>query len=148
MKNLARLLSALLAVLFLTAGALSAQSTRDTAGGRPRSFNLGDRGTIERGQGPAGTGRWKGFVISLSLRDAPLPEVLRVFARLASFNLVLAPGVQGSVTAELKDVPWDQALDAILKTNGLAAEVDGRLWQVAPQGEAGRLETVQHRHDL
>jgi|GEM_PF-4116026 len=132
MKNHARLLSALLAVLFLTAGTLSAQTAGDSAG-RPRSFNLGDRGTIERGQGPAGTGRWKGFVISLSLRDAPLPEVLRVFARLASFNLVLAPGVQGSVTAELKDVPWDQALDAILKTNGLAAEVDGRLWQVAPR---------------
>ncbi|HEX3529890.1 MAG TPA: secretin and TonB N-terminal domain-containing protein [Thermoanaerobaculia bacterium] len=142
-----RALSALLAVLFLSAGSLTAQSAVGSASGHLQSFRLGDRGTIERGQGPAGTGRWKGFTISLSLRDAPLPEVLRVFARLASFNLVLAPGVHGSVTAELKDVPWDQALDAILKTNGLAAEVDGRLWQVAPRGEAGRLETVQHRRD-
>lgn len=133
MKNRTRLLSALLAVLFLAAGTLSAQSAGDSAGKSPRSFHLGDRGTIERGQGPAGTGRWKGFPISLSLRDAPLPEVLRTFARLVGFNLVLAPGVQGSVTAELKDVPWDQALDVILKTNGLAAEVDGRMWWVAPR---------------
>lgn len=132
-KNLARLLSALLAVLFLTAGALSAQSAAGSAGEHPRTVNLGDHGVIERGQGRAGTGRWKGFPISLSLRDAPLPEVLRTFARLVGFNLVLAPGVQGTVTAELKDVPWDQALDVILKTNKLAAEVDGRIWWIAPK---------------
>jgi hypothetical protein len=133
MKNRARLLPALLAVLVLSAGALSAQRAGDSANGHLRSFRLGDRGTIERGQGPAGTGRWKGFPISLSLRDAPLPEVLRTFAVLVGFNLVLAPGVNGSVTAELKDVPWDQALDVILKTNGLAAEIDGRIWWVAPR---------------
>jgi len=132
-KNLARLLSALLAVLFLTAGALSAQSAAGSAGEHPRAFSFGDRGTIERGQGRAGSGRWKGFPISLSLRDAPLPEVLRTFAQLVGFNLVLAPSVQGTVTAELKDVPWDQALDVILKTNRLAAEVDGRIWWIAPR---------------
>jgi len=133
MKRLARLLPLLLAGLYLTAGQLSAQSTASPADGQPRTFILGDRGTIERGQGPVGTGRWKGFPISLSLRDAPLTEVLRTFAQLVGFNLVIAPGVHGSVTAELKDVPWDQALDVILKTNGLAAEVDGRIWWVAPR---------------
>jgi len=133
MKNLARLLSTLLAILVLTAGPLAAQKPADSAGEHPRAFSLGDRGTIERGQGKIGTGRWKGFPISLSLRDAPLPEVLRVFAQLVGFNLVLAPGVQGTVTAELKDVPWDQALDVILKTNGMAAEIDGKIWWVAPR---------------
>lgn len=133
MKDLTRLLSVLLPVFFLSAGVPSAQAAGDPAGGHPRAFSLGDRGVIERGQGRAGTGRWKGFPISLSLRDAPLPEVLRAFAQIVGFNLVIAPGVQGSVTAELKDVPWDQALDVILKTNGLAAEVDGRIWWVAPR---------------
>jgi len=133
MKNLARLLSMLLAVLFLTAGPLAAQKPGDSAGNHPRAFSLGTSGTIERGPGKGGTGRWKGFPISLSLRDAALPEVLRVFAQLVGFNLVLAPGVQGTVTAELKDVPWDQALDVILKTNGMAAEIDGKIWWIAPR---------------
>ncbi|HXT50927.1 MAG TPA: secretin and TonB N-terminal domain-containing protein, partial [Thermoanaerobaculia bacterium] len=76
--------------------------------------------------------RWHGFPISLSLRDAPLPEVLRSFAKIAGVNLVLAPGISGNVTVELKDVPWDQALWVILKTHGLAAEIDGRIWTVQP----------------
>ncbi len=51
--------------------------------------------------------------------------MLRSFAQLAGFNLVLDPAVRGAVTVELQDVPWEQALEVILKTHGLAAEVDG-----------------------
>jgi hypothetical protein len=76
--------------------------------------------------------RWHGEPITLSLRDAPLPEVLRTFAKVAGVNLILDPKVQGSVTVELQDVPWDQALYVILKTHGMAAEVDGRIWVVTP----------------
>ena len=115
-----------LVALCLAATGLPAQETG--AG----SVSFGAHGLIERGQGAAGQGRWKGFPISLSLRDAPLPEVLRTFARLAHFNLVLDPRVEGSVTVELENVPWDQALYVILKTHGLGAEVDGRLWMIAP----------------
>ena len=84
---------------------------------------------VELGRPPS---RWHGHPISLSLRDAPLPEVLRSFAKIAGVNLVLAPGITGNVTVELQDVPWDQALWVILKTHGLAAEIDGRIWTVAP----------------
>ena len=84
---------------------------------------------VEVGRQPS---RWQGHPISLSLRDAPLPEVLRSFAKIAGVNLVLAPGITGNVTVELKDVPWDQALWVILKTHGLGAEIDGRIWTVAP----------------
>ena len=84
---------------------------------------------VEVGRQPS---RWHGHPISLSLRDAPLPEVLRSFAKIAGVNLVLAPGITGNVTVELQDVPWDQALWVILKTHGLAAEIDGRIWTVAP----------------
>jgi type IV pilus assembly protein PilQ len=68
---------------------------------------------------------WKGDLISLSLKDADLREVLRSFAKLGRFNLVLDPGVQGEVTVELHDVPWDQALSVILEAHGLAAEDAG-----------------------
>jgi hypothetical protein len=102
-------------------------------GVRARTVDVAGRGVIELGTPAAPRGRWKGFPISLSLRDAPLPEVLRSFARLAGFNLVLDPRVQGLVTVELRDVPWDQALHVILKTHGMGAEVDGRVWLVEPR---------------
>jgi type IV pilus assembly protein PilQ len=70
----------------------------------------------------------------LSLKDADLRELLRSFAKLGCFNLVLDPGVQGEVTVELHDVPWDQALSVILKTHGLAAEEAGLFLQ-APRGD-------------
>jgi type IV pilus assembly protein PilQ len=71
---------------------------------------------------------WKGDLISLSLKEADLREVLRSFAKLGRFNLVLDPGIQGKVTVELHDVPWDQALSVILEAHGLAAEdAGGRL---------------------
>lgn len=99
----------------------------------PRSVTLGGHGFVERGHGPAGQGRWTGFPISVSLDKAPLQDVVRTFAKLAGFNLVLDPRVKGSVTVELKDVPWDQALYLILKTHGMGAEVDGRMWVVGPR---------------
>jgi len=95
-------------------------------------LSVGRYGAIELGRPPQTASRWRGFPISLSLRDAPLPEVLRSFARIAGVNLVLAPGVTGTVTVELKDVPWDQALWVILKTQGMGAEIDGTVWSVAP----------------
>ena len=54
-----------------------------------------------------------------------LAEVLRSFACLAGFNLVLDPSVRGRVTVELQDVAWERALEVILQTHGLAVEVDG-----------------------
>ncbi len=83
------------------------------------------------GGGPA-TGAWRpGERISLSLKDADLAEVLRSFARLAGFNLVLHPSVRGEVTVELHDVPWERALEVILQTHGLGVEDDGATWRVA-----------------
>ena len=116
----------LLAVLCLALPAQAAETPTT-------SVTLGGYGVIERGAGPAGQGRWHGFPISVSLHKAPLQDVVRTFAKLAGFNLVLDPRVQGSVTVELKDVPWDQALYLILKTHGMGAEIDGRLWVVTPR---------------
>jgi hypothetical protein len=133
MSSLPRRLPTLLAILCLAATALTAQEAPNRAGEQPRAVAIGGHGLVERGQGSAGEGPWRGFPISLSLREAPLLEVLRAFAQIAGFNLVLDPRVPNEpVTVELKDVPWDQALQVILKTHGLAAEVDGRLWLIEP----------------
>lgn len=129
MEAMNPLLRALLAALCLALPAWGADPP-------PRSIPLEGHGILERSelrQAPAGQGRWQGFPISVSLHKAPLPEVVRAFAKLAGFNLVLDPRVQGEVTVELKDVPWDLALHMILRTHGMAAEVNGRLWRVAPR---------------
>lgn len=76
--------------------------------------------------------RWVGEKIDVSLRDADLVEVLRSFAKIGRFNLVLDSAVKGRVTVELRDVPWDAALMVILRTHGLAAEIDGRIVSVSP----------------
>lgn len=133
MSRLPHLLPVCLAFLCLAVPALSAQEAAGRSGKHSRAIDVGARGVVERSLGPAGQGPWRGFPVSVSLRDAPLPEVLRAFAKLAHFNLVLDPRIpQQGVTVELKDVPWDQALHLILKTHGLTAEVDGQLWLVEP----------------
>ena len=81
---------------------------------------------------PSGSrGAWgPGERISMSFKNADLADVLSSFARMAGFNLVLDPSVSGSVTVELNDVPWEQALETILRSHGLAAEIDGSGWRV------------------
>lgn len=67
-----------------------------------------------------------------SLRDADLVETLRSFAVMSNLNIVIQPGVRGTVTVELRDVPWDQAFEQILKINGLSYEVEGNIMRIAP----------------
>jgi type IV pilus assembly protein PilQ len=72
-----------------------------------------------------------GEPISMSLRDADIKEVLRTFAEISGLNLVIQPDVSGAVTVELKQVPWDQALDQILKINELGYELEGNIMRIA-----------------
>ncbi|MGE0641115.1 MAG: type IV pilus secretin PilQ [Thermoanaerobaculia bacterium] len=74
-----------------------------------------------------------GDPISLSLKDADIKDVLRSFAKISGLNVVLQPGVRGTVTVELESVPWDQALDQILKINNLGYELDGNIMRIAPR---------------
>ena len=80
--------------------------------------------------------RFLGEPISLDLKDADLKDVLRAFAELAKVNIVIDPGVRGSVTIRLHDVPWDQALDVILRVNGLGYILEGNILRI---GEPGKL---------
>lgn len=76
-----------------------------------------------------------GEPINFSLRDADIKEVLRTFAKIAGLNMVIQPGVGGPVTVELDQVPWDQALEIILKTNDLWYELDGNIMRIAPRAK-------------
>ena len=76
--------------------------------------------------------------MSISLKDGDIKDVLRSFAQISGLNIVVQPGVTGTVTVELTDVPWDQALEEILKINGLGYALEGNIMRVAPISGAGR----------
>ncbi|HXG57984.1 MAG TPA: type IV pilus secretin PilQ, partial [Thermoanaerobaculia bacterium] len=71
-----------------------------------------------------------GEPISLNLKDADIKDVLRTFAQLTGLNIAVDPGVSGAVTVDFVDVPWDQALDLILRQNGLAYVLEGNVMRV------------------
>lgn len=76
--------------------------------------------------------QYTGEPLSMRLKDADIKDVLRTFSELTGLNIVVDPGVSGSVTVELHDVPWDQALDLVLKINGLDYILENNVLRVAP----------------
>ncbi len=82
---------------------------------------------------PAPTSRrFNGNPVSLDFQGADLRAVLRTFSEISSLNIVIDPTVMGSVDVALRDVPWDQALDIILRANKLGYIVDGTIVRIAP----------------
>ena len=92
-----------------------------------------------------GAKQYYGAPISMSLKDADITEVLRSLARLSGLNIVIQPGVAGPVTVELESVPWDQALDQILKINQLGMELEGNILRIAPVGRLAQEAEEQQR---
>jgi type IV pilus assembly protein PilQ len=81
---------------------------------------------------PSGGRVFTGHPVSLDFQGADLRAVLRTFAEISGLNLVIDPSVTGSVDVTLRDVPWDQALDLILKANKLGYVIEGTIVRIAP----------------
>ena len=75
--------------------------------------------------------QFTGDPISLTLKDADIKDVLKTFSALTQLNIVIDPEVSGSVTVELRDVPWDQCLDLILRINGLDYLLENNVLRVS-----------------
>jgi type IV pilus assembly protein PilQ len=75
---------------------------------------------------------YTGRRITLDFHDIEIRNLLRLIADVSKKNLVVADGVTGKVTVSLRNVPWDQALDIILKAKGLDKEEMGNVIRVAP----------------
>jgi type IV pilus assembly protein PilQ len=73
---------------------------------------------------------FNGEPLSLNLKDADIKDVLRTFAELTGLNIAIDPGVTGSVTVDFVDVPWDQALDLILRQNNLTFTLEGNVMRI------------------
>jgi type IV pilus secretin PilQ/predicted competence protein len=76
--------------------------------------------------------RFTGHPVSLDFQGADLRAVLRTFSEISGLNVVIDPAINGTVDVSLRDVPWDQALDIILKSNKLGYFIDGTIVRIAP----------------
>lgn len=86
---------------------------------------------------------FSGEPISLDFQDVPVRQVLQIIAQVNGFNLVTTDTVSGNVTISLSGVPWDQALDMILKIKGLDKRLEGNILLIAPSDELAARETQQ-----
>ena len=82
-------------------------------------------------QGVAAGPRYTGEPISVNLKDVDLKDFFRLVHEISGLNVVLDPNVHGTLTIVLDDVPWDQALDIVLKNNDLARELEGNVLRIA-----------------
>ena len=83
---------------------------------------------------------YSGEKLSLNFQDIEIRSVLQILADFTELNVVASEAVTGRVTLNLNDVPWDQALDLILKANGLAKRESGNVILVAPIAQIFKLE--------
>lgn len=83
---------------------------------------------------------YSGNKLSLNFQDIPVRDVLQVLADFTEFNMIATDAVGGNITLRLNDVPWDQALDLILKSKGLGQRKAGNVVWIAPTAEITKLE--------
>jgi len=114
-----------------------------------RYEQLGSRLVVDILKPPAKTGSsadqpsYQGRPISLNFQDIPVRTVLQLIADFNQLNLVAADSVQGNITLRLEGVPWEQALDIILKIKGLDKRLEGNILMVAPAAELAEYEKSQ-----
>jgi type IV pilus assembly protein PilQ len=106
------------------------------------AVNLAAEQKAQAGQQPTATGpKYTGEPISVNLKDVDLKDFFRLIHEISGLNVVLDPNVHGTLTVVLDDVPWDQALDIVLKNNDLARELEGNVLRIAT------VETLKHEAD-
>lgn len=86
---------------------------------------------------------YEGERLSLNFQNIEVRSVLQLIADFTGLNLVVSDSVGGSLTLRLKNVPWDQALDIILKTKGLGMRENGNVIYVAPNEEIAAREKLE-----
>jgi len=126
-------------LLPVSAHAAQAQATPNAI---TPAVNLAAEQKAQAGQQAAATGpKYTGEPISVNLKDVDLKDFFRLIHEISGLNVVLDPNVHGTLTIVLDDVPWDQALDIVLKNNDLARELEGNVLRIAT------VDTLKHEAD-
>ncbi len=94
------------------------------------SRSIGPSEPVDQAPARGGT-RWRGERIDIELQDAPIKDVLLLFSDIGRVNIIAGRNVEGSVTMKLTAVPWDQALDIILRSLTLGMVREGNVIRVA-----------------
>ena len=103
------------------------------------AVNLAAEQKVQMEQKPAEKGaKYTGEPISVNLKDVDLKDFFRLIHEISGLNVVLDPQIHGTLTIVLDDVPWDQALDIVLKNNDLSRQLDGNVLRIAT------VETLRH----
>jgi len=76
--------------------------------------------------------KYVGEKISIDFQDAELTHVFRLIADISGYNMIVSPDVKGKFSMRLIDVPWDQALDVILRNYSLSKTLEGNIIRIAP----------------
>ncbi len=125
----------------LPASVHSAQAQNPAPAIQP-AVNLAAEQKAQTGQQSVATGpKYTGEPISVNLKDVDLKDFFRLIHEISGLNVVLDPTVHGTLTVVLDDVPWDQALDIVLKNNDLARELEGNVLRIAT------VDTLKHEAD-
>jgi type IV pilus assembly protein PilQ len=123
--------------LFEAAAAVLAQQEQTAQAGELTAFQSR---TLAEGQT-----QFTGEPISLDLKDADIKDVFRTISQLTGLNIVIDPEVRGTVTVQLENVPWDQALDLILKQNSLGYVLENNIMRIATTAKLQAEETDRAR---
>jgi type IV pilus assembly protein PilQ len=89
--------------------------------------------------------KYTGEIITLKFKDADLRDVILYLGDFAKLNVVFDPEVRGVVTCNLEDVPWDQALDILLRNNKLGKVLEGNVLRIAPVSVLTREDEEQRK---
>lgn len=89
--------------------------------------------------------KYTGEIITLKFKDADLRDVILFLGDFAKLNVVFDPEVRGVVTCNLEDVPWDQALDILLRNNKLGKVLEGNVLRIAPVSVLTREDEDQRK---
>lgn len=84
--------------------------------------------------GVSATRAYSGAPISLNLSNADIRDVINTFGKITGLQMAIAPDVTGTVNVNIKDMPWDQALEQILRENNLTWRLEGNQMEVYRQG--------------
>lgn len=109
------------------------------------AYQAGDTYTVEvrpvtKEEAEAKKEKYTGEKLSLNFQNIEVRAVLQLLADFTGLNIVASDSVQGNITLRLKNVPWDQAMDIVLKTRGLGMRQNGDVIMVAPNAELAALE--------
>ena len=113
-----------------TNGALQEQDSASTPKAMESPVNMAAE-QKSHPQAVTTTVKYTGEPISVNLKDVDLKDFFRLIHEISGLNVVLDPDVHGSLTIVLDDVPWDQALDIVLKNNLLSRQLDGNVLRIA-----------------